>query len=125
MGINYYLRAKKPVEYYPTYHIAKRSYGWLPLFQAIPEGDMSPIDEEEDGVYTQLPIRSFGDIRKLVSSGDYEIIDEYDRTYTWEEFYKEVASPYKQEPQRQSHKTSGLNVYTDLEGYEFTPQDFR
>lgn len=56
-------------------HIAKRSCGWLPLFQAH-HGKFSSVRELE----------------KYYSTFNCEIINEYDEVLTWDEFCAEVLS---------------------------------
>lgn len=89
MGTNFYLltKEKKAAQKFAPYsytltdepyfcyqiHIAKTSAGWLPLFQAHKDG-----------------IHSVSDLRSAVSSGDFEIIDEYGVFYDWEQFSKRV-----------------------------------
>ena len=53
-------------------HIAKTSYGWLPLFQAHDS------------------IKSVKQLKELYDTGEFIIFDEYDITYTWPEFKERV-----------------------------------
>ena len=56
-----------------TIHIAKTSYGWLPLFQAHQNG----IDSVEE-------------YKEAYDTGEYRIFDEYGTEYNWEEFDERV-----------------------------------
>lgn len=123
MGTNYYLRCKKPVEVRPTFHIAKRSYGWKPLFSAYPEREIWEENCSEE-MSPQLEIRNFSDLREKALSDSYEIIDEYGSVYTWEEFCKQMK-PYSSDETKRSHRdTDGLDVFIDDSGYEFTVKRF-
>lgn len=53
-------------------HIAKTSFGWLPLFEK--HGSISSVK----------------DIKNIFSSGKFEIHDEYGVPYTWNEFCERV-----------------------------------
>ena len=55
-------------------HIAKTSYGWLPLFQK------------------HKCIQSVKDIKNLYDTGHFFIYDENLKEYTWEEFEKRVLT---------------------------------
>ena len=96
MGTNFYLRKKnqqdkiiqavKERDYYTAkllmseeyIHIAKTSAGWLPVFEA----HIEPL------------IRSVQDIKNLYDHGykedEFELVDEYDTTYSWDEFKDRV-----------------------------------
>lgn len=53
-------------------HIAKISCGWLPLFQA------------HDNV------NSISDMKKIYDGGGFQIVDEYGKPYTWDDFDRTV-----------------------------------
>lgn len=114
-------------------HLAKTSAGWLPVF----ETQQNPL------------IRSVADIKKLYETGDYEIYDEYNTPYTWEEFDKRVlqfngGTIYKRVIQPVNGPSSDPNMpdhtpvshfeyangkyanehFMDPEGYEFINQEF-
>lgn len=131
MGTNFYLRKVKPRMVYDEYHIAKRSYGWRIYFQ----------DSEEYKYEDNPPIyHSVEDIRKLLESGEYQLVNEYGDT--WEpgvESIKEFNELCKwnvgNEYDGMSYSTyshdelscdyGGYNEYLDPQGYPFTSYDFR
>lgn len=89
MGTNFYLftKNKQMAEKHAPYsyeltdepdfgykiHIAKTSYGWLPLFQAHKNG----IDSVEE-------------YKEAYSTKEYKIIDEYGTEYNWDDFDERV-----------------------------------
>lgn len=82
MSMNYYLRRKEPMEVYAVRRVAV-SHG---CHHAVMTGD--ELDAEfwdKDGFIVPMPYSSIinppsiGDIRILVDSGDYELVDEYGR----------------------------------------------
>lgn len=136
MGTNYYLLTKE-IKYkdklgmnyeltdtpYFAYrlHIMKNSVGWLCLFEA-----------HED------LIESVGDIKKLCDTGDFEIFDEYNQKFTWDEFAKVFNDKYSRYKNGNaenllSHINSNEDIryltfqmryFADDEGYEFTDREF-
>ena len=107
-------------------HITKISIGWLPLFQG----------------YKQ--IRSVADIKKCYDTGEFQIFDEYNKEYTWEQFEKDVVNhnggylgAVKREkvdliidglpeyrPVSHLELNDGYTYFKDDKGYEFYPDDF-
>lgn len=109
-------------------HIAKTSYGWLPLFQS------------------HTNIHSVKDLENVYKYGNFTIYDEYDIEYTWDEFVKRVihfnggvagaikrkkTSPhddkYEYVPISHFEYDNGkyAHYYTkDSDGYEFMSGDF-
>ena len=61
-------------QYINEIHIGKRSYGWQFLW------------DYHGGKYYRS---SLEDIKKFLSNPDYEIVDEYGETYTFEQFFNE------------------------------------
>lgn len=117
MGCNYYLKKAKPIEVYPEYHIAKVSWGWEPLFQAHPsENNMPSIDDSEP------TISSVDDIKRLVRSGEWIVVDEYGEEISWEEFDEKVVRWADDDKHRRKH---GVSTYRDINGITFTSVDFR
>lgn len=104
MGTNFYLKSKLPriVEVYDEHHIAKTSMGWKPLFDASESG-----------------MESVEDIKDKFDTGDWQIVDEYGETYTWEQFEKRVLGHC---PDGKSH--GWLVARTDPQGYEFSKGGF-
>ena len=101
MGTDYYLRKKKPriVRVYDKLHLGKSSCGWWFNFQ-----------EQEN-------IHSFEDVKKLIDSGEYFIIDEYGKKHTPDEFYELV------EHKKQNDKFEGYGA-KNIDGYSFIDEDF-
>ena len=114
-------------------HLAKTSCGWLPSFEA----------------HSTPSINSVADIKTLYDTGKYEIVDEYDTPYTWDEFDKRVLQfnggtvnrrvitpisrrsddPDMPDHTPVSHFEYGNGKYAneyfrDPEGYEFTAREF-
>lgn len=120
MGTNFYLRCKTPREVRDTFHIAKTSGGWRPSFEANPEA----FDWYDDAERAEpmLEISSVADIYDAYESGRYEIVDEYDETYTWEEFEDRVLNFC---PDGQRHMGTAVHVTQDAEGYEFIHAEYR
>lgn len=116
-------------------HIAKTSYGWLPLFEA------------------HRGIESVKQIKDVYHSGEFIIADEYGTVYSWDEFDKRVLqfnggvkgriprekveqdrnSPWydstlpEYRPISHFEYDSGRyssDYFTDPEGYEFTTHEF-
>lgn len=121
MGTNFYIQRKEPevfeVKDYHAQHIAKTSWGWLPLF------------EESDKEYE---ISSVRDIENLMRTGDFVITDEYDVLYTWEEFKERVLDWGVDKEEAISHieyaegdrYDSPDRYRKDESGYEFYKGDF-
>ena len=116
MGTNFYLQKKQPIEYYPTYHIGKRSCGWKPGFEYQPS-IKEYLSIKGDYKYYLEDIKSVNDIKQYVDNGHYSIIDEYGKEYSWKDFEKEML---KHCPEGKSHtEIETLTVTKDEDGYEF------
>lgn len=61
-------------EYIKEIHIGKRSFGWQFLW------------DYHGGKYYRANLE---DVKKFLSNPDYEIVDEYGETYTFEQFFNE------------------------------------
>lgn len=105
MGTNFYIQRTKPREVYDEYHIAKTSGGWLPSFEAY-----TPCGEWDE----RPAVHSVSDIKTLVESGDYVIIDEYDTEYDWDGFTERVLE-FGDDFHNRSHHPD----FKDPQGYEF------
>lgn len=120
MSVNYYIRKVDPIEVRPEFHIGKRSYGWKPLFETY-HSDM-PYTY---GVDVGRPyIDRVSDIKALVESGEWEIIDEYDEVVTYEQFIDHMDTDYDVETERKSHMGVGLGAYCGIDGREYTDEEF-
>lgn len=105
MGTNFYIKKTKPRIVYDCYHIAKTSCGWKPSFEAYtPVGDW---DERPS-------IHSVADIKTLVDSGEFVIVDEYEDEYDWNGFTERVLE-YEDEFNNRQHR----GAFKDPQGYEF------
>lgn len=109
MGTNFYIRRTEPRLVYDEYHVAKTSAGWLPSFEAHSsyEGDDRPS------------VHSVADIKALVDSGAYTIVDEYGDGYDWDGFAERVLE-FGDEFNCRSH----TNAYVDPQGFEFLEYEY-
>lgn len=130
IGTNFYLRLKDlPIDERlkqfiecNEIHIAKTSYGWKPLFERQ-LGRFSTIKELK---------QYYED-----NSDMLEIIDEYDKAYTWDEFDKRVLQHGNEDSY--SHleyhgkditgnysiwERLNVNNYIDCDGFEWQLGDF-
>ena len=115
MSTNFYLRRTKPILCFPEFHVAKRSCGWKPLLEH--NGD----PEDSFSFTTARPIvERMDDIRAAVESGEWELIDEYDRPYDFNEFKSYLDDNFKIEDERKSHRTGDpwVGIIESDDGYE-------
>lgn len=89
MGTNFYLRCKCCGR---QVHIAKRSLGWKPSFEAWP---YSPAWYDgtagwEDMDSTRPRISSVSDIKATYDTGSWDIVSEYGDVLDWKTFDKDV-----------------------------------
>lgn len=104
-------------------HIAKTSYGWLPLFQ-----------------YRET-MPSVKAMKEAYDTGEFKIYDEYNKEYTWDEFDERVlkfnggvegaieAKKLEDEKLPISHFKFSNGMYShlyikDKDGFEFSKGDF-
>lgn len=101
----------------PRLHIGKRSGGWKFLFQE------NKYWKTFDG------IKAFYDKNK----DNLEILDEYDRVYTWQQFHDEVKETYEKPDNishieyAKQHDYYGFNNSYSIDvkyGYEFDSREF-
>lgn len=119
MGTNFYMRRAKPILCFPEFHIAKRSYGWKPLFES--NGD----DEDVYHLETERPVvHSIDDVRGYVESGEWVIVDEYGTEFEFDEFMRYLNENFRNEGDRRSHRDSGVYVSVNRDGTEWYSQDF-
>lgn len=120
LSVNYYIRKVHPIEVKPEFHIGKRSCGWKPLFETyhsdMPYGYCVDVDRPY--------IDRVSDIEKLVESGEWEIIDEYDEVVTYEQFIDHMDTDYDVETERKTHLYIGLGAYRGVDGREYTDEEF-
>ena len=120
MSTNFYLRRTKPILTFPEFHIAKRSHGWKPLYEANSMADDVWSFETERPV-----VSSVDDIKRYVDSGEWEVIDEYDSPMTYDEFRAYMDTDFESEGARESHFGFGCAVSVDEDGSEWMEADFR
>ena len=113
MGTNYYLVEKQnPAQhrfFTTTYHIAKTSAGWKPLFEA-------QMVKTAEG-YADM--RSVAMLGKIFAQGNYYIVDEYEKEYSFAEFVSKIDSHAEA-----AIKCHYNGCFFDDDGYEFTRQEF-
>ena len=120
MSTNFYLRRTKPILTFPEFHIAKRSYGWTPLYQANSKADDIWSFETERPV-----VNSVDDIKSYVDSGEWEIIDEYDEAISYDDFIKYMDVTFEGElAERRDHREMGYPISTDKYGNEWLGAEF-
>ena len=119
MSTNFYLRRTKPILTFPEFHLAKRSYGWTPLYEANSKADDIWSFETERPV-----VDSVEDIKRYVYSGEWEIIDEYDDVKTYDEFIAYMDTDFESEPGRRDHHEMGYPISTDEHGNEWLGAEF-
>mgnify|MGYP001046467535 CR=1 FL=1 len=90
MGTNFYLRCKCCGR---QVHIAKRSMGWKPSFEAWPHSDpwYNGHAGYEDEDATRPVIMSVADIKAAYDSGSWDIVSEYGDVLNWNMFEKDVV----------------------------------
>ena len=120
MGTNYYIRKVKPIEVRPEFHIGKRSCGWKPLFESYHSDAPYGYNISVDRPY----VDRVSDIKALVESGEWEIIDEYDNTVTYDQFIDHMDTDYDIETERKSHLGIGIDAHRGVDGREYTDEEF-
>ena len=110
MGTNYYLRRR--VEEYQRFHVCKASYGWRTLWQTSDDAWEPPTAPSDAPIY-----HSVQEIRDLLATGDWELVDEYGDERNPDEIDELCA--------RRGHSHSEfLACYADNEGQEFDRGQF-
>lgn len=117
MSLEFSIRRAKPILVFPYFALAKRSSGWNPLYIR---------NEQEDRLFsftTQAPvIRTLDDIREAVESGEWEIVDEYEGLYTFDEFMakmNDLDGNELRDPRRRSRVLDDDLVTRDDDGNEW------
>jgi hypothetical protein len=128
MGTNFYLRRTKPRMVYDEFHLGKRSGGWEMHFQ-----DSDGLSHYRDTVLPdaeEFPeYHSVEDIRELLESEEYQIVDEYGTSWNPGEESLDVLqklvdwSEGKQYPG--SRYISNCHDHRDEDGNWFTSVPFR
>lgn len=120
MSTNFYLRRTKPILTFPEFHIAKRSHGWKPLYEANSMADDVWSFETERPV-----VKSVDDIKSYVDSGEWEIVDAYDNVMEYDEFKSYMETDFDTEVERKHHIGYGCMVSVDRDGSEWMEAGFR
>lgn len=116
MGLNIYMQRKEPrmVPVYDGVHICKLSSGWRVHF------DGSSATDEYGNEYTPR-IGSMDDIRGYLSTGEWELVDEYGDSTTLEEVLSH--DQYMVDGELWNTRVS-LDDYYDREGYPWSRREF-
>lgn len=110
MGTNYYLSRRREVDEH--WHVAKATAGWRTSWQTSDDA-YDPPDEPEDGpVY-----HSVAEIRALLKSGGWRLVDEYGQEHD--------PSELDNLEERVGKSHDPWADFRDHEGNEFTFADFR
>lgn len=111
MGVNFYLKSTATCE---KIHIAKISGGWKPLYQAHESAELS-----------KPSLHSINDIKELIDSGKYEIIDECGSKHSWDEFDSLVIKfEDRCKFNLKSNYRSRILSYINRDGTEWSYEEF-
>ena len=123
MGTNIYLQRKEPrmVPEYDQVHVAKISYGWKVHFDGSSAANNGwDYDYEADGA-TRPRIGSMDDLRGYLSSGEWELVDEYGDKRTLEEVLEHDG--FLCDGELVNTRIS-MDDYYDREGYPWSRREF-
>lgn len=116
MGTNFYAVPNRPTTYAPV-HIGKSSLGWLFCFQSQ---NTTGIDDIEIVWNTYNQVKDWL-YKWTVENPVYVIIDEYDETISFDQFFEMVDRKQKDEfNQNPDNFTYSRNV----DGYRFNDGEF-
>lgn len=121
MGTNVYIKRKEPrmIPEYDETHVCKLSYGWKVHFDGSSAVDY-PWESECD---EQAPrIGSMDDLRGYLSTGEWELVDEYGRKWTLEDVL--AHDDYRKDGELWNTRVS-LDDYYDRDGYPWSRREFR
>ena len=116
MGTNVYLQRKKPrmVPAYDAVHVAKLSWGWRVHF------DGSSAVAEWHNPH-EPRVGSMDDLRGYLDTGEWELVDEYDRKMTLDEMMEHDKTMVD----GQLWNTGvSMDDYYDREGYPWSRREF-
>ena len=116
MGTNIYMRRKEPrmVPMYDEVHVCKLSGGWRVHF------DGSSAEQNEYDEHAPH-IGSMDDLRGYLSTGEWELVDEYDEPTTLERVLEHDR--YMRDGKLWNTRVSMDNYY-DREGYPWSRWEF-
>ena len=120
MGTNIYLQRKEPrmVPEYDQVHVAKISYGWKVHFDGSSAAGTS-WDYDDDGARPR--IGSMDDLRGYLSTGEWELVDEYGDKRTLEEVLEHDG--FLCDGELVNTRIS-MDDYYDCEGYPWSRREF-
>ena len=119
MGTNVYMRRTTPrmVEVYDEVHVCKLSAGWRVHF----DGSSAADDMWEPRDDNSPRIGSMDDLRGYLSTGEWELVDEYGDKTTLEEVLSHDM--YERDGQLWNTRAS-MDDYYDREGYPWSRREF-
>lgn len=125
MSTNWYFKKVKPREVYDTYHVGKTSYGYRPNFQSHAEVELYVGGSEFWSPYHKcLPAGSVMEMRTLLESGEYQLMNEYGETWKPGEEslrrFDEVVGWNRDDPDA----SEPYHTYRDVEGNYFSDEWF-
>jgi len=136
MGTNYYAVKKEPT-IRESVHLCKRSFGWKTSWQATDENEVGrwcdrdpSIDDEGRHVdeLHSLPhsIHSVDDIRSLMRTGEWLLVDEYGAVYDdWESKIDDLESrSYEGDFEPRDHVAECGGGFHDSKGNVFLREGF-
>ena len=116
MGTNIYIRRKTPrmVPTYDEVHVCKLSGGWRAHFDGS-----SAVDNEHGDNAPR--IGSMDDLRGYLATGEWELVDEYDRVRTLDDILSHDT--YECDGKLRNTRVS-MDDYYDREGYPWSRRWF-
>lgn len=119
IGTNIYIRRREPrmVPEYDEVHVCKLSAGWRAHFDgsSAAENTWEPHDESAPR------IGSMDDLRGYLSTGEWELVDEYGEKTTLEEVL--AHDEYRRDGKLFNTRIS-MDDYYDREGYPWSRREF-
>lgn len=108
MGTNYYAIKVKPCVFDREIHLGKSSGGWLFCFQ------------EHDDIHTFPQFKKW--LETHVDTGEYVIMDEYEREVSKEELLELIE--HKQNDEKCFSNPDNFTYSRNIDGYRFKYGDF-
>ena len=119
-GKNVYIKRKKPrmVPEYDETHVCKLSAGWRAHFDGSSAAENTWEPERDEHAPR---IGSIDDLRGYLSTGEWELVDEYGDKTTLEEVLEH--DEYRRDGELWNTRVS-LDDYYDREGYPWSRREF-